>query len=81
MRQEHRLRLSSPPSSLQQNTKQNETFTPNVITLTHEHYEAMVRGMHLPFRAIEGGSVVGPFFWSSFDQDDENPHLRMSLSS
>lgn len=40
----------------------------------------MVRGMHLPFRAIEGTSVVGPFFWSSFDQDDEDPHLRM-LSS
>ncbi|KAL2114143.1 hypothetical protein VUR80DRAFT_449 [Thermomyces stellatus] len=62
---------------LQQNAQQNETFTPNIITLTHEQYEVMVRGMHLPFRAIEGTSVVGPFFWSSFDQDDEDPHLHI----
>jgi len=32
--------------------------------------------MRLPFRAIEGTSVVGPFFWSSLDQDDDDPHLR-----
>jgi hypothetical protein len=37
----------------------------------------MVRTLHLPFRAIEGTSVVGPFFWSAMDQDDDDPHLRM----
>lgn len=37
----------------------------------------MVRGMRLPFRAIEGTGVVGPFFWSSLDQEDEDPNLRM----
>jgi len=48
------------------------------VSLTHEAYEEMVRAMHLPFRAIEGSSVVGPFFWAAFDQDDEDPHLRMA---
>ncbi|SPO01163.1 uncharacterized protein DNG_03910 [Cephalotrichum gorgonifer] len=62
---------------LQQNAKHNETFSPNVITLTHEQYDVMVRGMRLPFRAIEGTAVVGPFFWSSFDQDDEDPRLQI----
>jgi hypothetical protein len=37
----------------------------------------MVRTFHLPFRAIEGTSVVGPFFWCDYDQDDENPHLQV----
>lgn len=37
----------------------------------------MVRKLHLPFRAVEGTSVVGPFFWSSMDLDDANPHLHI----
>ncbi|KAK3333602.1 hypothetical protein B0T19DRAFT_418555 [Cercophora scortea] len=37
----------------------------------------MVRALRLPFRAIEGTSVVGPFFWSAFDQDDDDPHLQI----
>jgi hypothetical protein len=61
---------------LQKNAKHPETFTPNYITLTPAHYESMVRTMHLPFRAIEGTSVVGPFFWAAYDQDGSNPHLR-----
>ncbi|EAQ89218.1 hypothetical protein CHGG_05837 [Chaetomium globosum CBS 148.51] len=40
-------------------------------------YEEMVRTLHLPFRAIEGTSAVGPFFWAAFDQDDEDPHLQI----
>lgn len=67
-------------SSLQQNAKHPETFTPHYISFTAEAYESMVRTLRLPFRAIEGTSVVGPFFWSSYDQDDEDPHLRMSKS-
>ncbi len=37
----------------------------------------MVRTLHLPFRAVEGTSVVVPFFWCAFDQDDDNPHLQV----
>ena len=36
----------------------------------------MVRAMNLPYRGIETNSVVGPFFWSAHDQDDDDPHLR-----
>lgn len=62
---------------LQLNAKHPDTFSPHHISLTHQAYEEMVRGLRLPFRSIEGTSVVGPFFWSSFDQDDEDPHLQV----
>ncbi|KAH6624947.1 hypothetical protein B0J18DRAFT_466127 [Chaetomium sp. MPI-SDFR-AT-0129] len=62
---------------LQQNAKDPETFTPSHISFSHAAYEEMVRALHLPFRAIEGTSVVGPFFWCAFDQDDDDPHLQI----
>ncbi|KAK0753398.1 hypothetical protein B0T18DRAFT_434170 [Schizothecium vesticola] len=62
---------------LQQNAQHPETFSPRYLSLTHKSYEEMVRALRLPFRAIEGTSVVGPFFWSSMDQDDEDPHLQI----
>ncbi|KAK6079301.1 hypothetical protein SCUP234_05854 [Seiridium cupressi] len=62
---------------IQKNAKQNDTFTPNYISLTAGQYESMVRTLRLPFRAIEGTSVVGPFFWAAFDQDSMNPHLQI----
>ncbi|AEO57656.1 hypothetical protein MYCTH_2304073 [Thermothelomyces thermophilus ATCC 42464] len=62
---------------LQQNAQHPETFTPCYLSLTHQAYEDMIRAWHLPFRAIEGSSVVGPFFWSAFDQDDDDPHLQI----
>jgi len=66
----------NPGCRLQQDANQNDTFSPRYISLSHANYEDMVRALRLPFRAIEGTSVVGPFFWSSFDQDDDDPHLR-----
>jgi hypothetical protein len=36
----------------------------------------MVRKLRLPFRAIEGGSLVGPIFWCDYDQDEDDRHLR-----
>lgn len=62
---------------LQQKAQHPETFSPKYISLTHSGYEEMVRALRLPFRAIEGSSVVGPFFWSAFDQDDDDPHLQI----
>ncbi|KAJ9161560.1 Magnesium transport protein CorA [Coniochaeta hoffmannii] len=62
---------------LQQKAKHPETFTPHYISFTAQAYESMVRTLRLPFRAIEGTSVVGPFFWSAYDQDDEDPHLQI----
>ncbi|KAB5523057.1 hypothetical protein GE09DRAFT_976810 [Coniochaeta sp. 2T2.1] len=62
---------------LQQKAKHPETFTPHYISFTASAYESMVRTLRLPFRAIEGTSVVGPFFWSAYDQDDNDPHLQI----
>ncbi|KAF5130063.1 hypothetical protein E5D57_006398 [Metarhizium anisopliae] len=59
------------------NAKDKDTFTPKVISLPKDSYEDMVRALKLPFRGIETTSVVGPFFWSSFDQDDDDPHLQI----
>jgi hypothetical protein len=72
----NRLMLTVP--RLQQNAKHPETFTPHVISLNPEAYRAMVMTMNLPYRAIESSSCVGPFFWAAWDQDEENPHLRIS---
>ncbi|CAJ2510187.1 Uu.00g060870.m01.CDS01 [Anthostomella pinea] len=62
---------------IQNNAKQNETFSPQFISLPPESYKSMVRKMHLPFRAIEGSSLVGPFFWCADDQDEANRHLQI----
>ncbi|GJC95376.1 protein kinase [Colletotrichum higginsianum] len=62
---------------LQKNAKHKDTFTPHTITFTADAYQSMVRAMRLPFRAIEGTSVVGPFFWCAYDQDDDDPTLQI----
>ncbi|KAH7354331.1 hypothetical protein B0T11DRAFT_126782 [Plectosphaerella cucumerina] len=62
---------------LQKNAQHKDTFTPFVISLPAATYASMIRVLRLPFRAIEGTSVVGPFFWAAFDQDDEDPHLHI----
>jgi hypothetical protein len=38
----------------------------------------MIVALNLPYRGIESTSVVGPFFWAAWDQDENNPHLRTS---
>ncbi|KAI8626862.1 hypothetical protein F5Y19DRAFT_466149 [Xylariaceae sp. FL1651] len=62
---------------IQRNAQHNDTFSPNFISLPHEHYQSMVRKMHLPFRAIEGGSLVGPAYWCEYDQEEDDRHLQM----
>jgi hypothetical protein len=62
---------------LQLNAKHPETFTPHIISLKPDAYKSMVVTMNLPYRGIESTSAVGPFFWCAYDQDEENPHLRM----
>ncbi|KAI0096335.1 hypothetical protein GGR51DRAFT_32538 [Nemania sp. FL0031] len=62
---------------VQKNAEHSETFSPNVISLSHEEYSSMVRKMHLPFRAIESGSFVGPVFWCEYDQDEDDCHLQI----
>ncbi|KAI1179990.1 hypothetical protein F4777DRAFT_356362 [Nemania sp. FL0916] len=62
---------------IQRNANDNDTFTPNYISLPRDHYRSMVRKMRLPFRAIESGSFVGPIFWCEYDQDEDDRHLQI----
>ncbi|KAH6888545.1 hypothetical protein B0T10DRAFT_55957 [Thelonectria olida] len=87
----HRRGVFAPPDNLrpgtkmlsgirlimQKTAKHNDTFKQKVISLPHDTYESMVRHMRLPARAIETTAVVGPFFWCSYDDDEEDPHLQI----
>ncbi|KKP06098.1 hypothetical protein THAR02_01794 [Trichoderma harzianum] len=62
---------------IQKDAQHKDTFMPRIISLPKDKYMTMARTLKLPFRAIESSSVVGPFFWCSYDQDDEDPHLHI----
>ncbi|KAM0459465.1 hypothetical protein ACHAPV_005653 [Trichoderma viride] len=62
---------------VQKDAQHKDTFMPKVISLQQEKYMSMIRTMKLPFRGIESSSVVGPFFWCAYDQDDDDPHLQI----
>ncbi|KAI1212470.1 uncharacterized protein F4807DRAFT_416262 [Annulohypoxylon truncatum] len=62
---------------VQKNAQHVNTFAPDYISLEKDFYESMVRTWHLPFRAIEGSSLVGPFFWCSHDQNENDRHLQI----
>ncbi|TDZ24425.1 hypothetical protein Cob_v002872 [Colletotrichum orbiculare MAFF 240422] len=62
---------------LQKNAAHKDTFAPHTISFPADTYESMVRAMRLPFRAVEGTSVVGPFFWAAYDQDDNDRTLQI----
>ncbi|RSL65617.1 hypothetical protein CEP54_004176 [Fusarium duplospermum] len=69
--------LSGVRLIVQKNAKNNDTFLSKVISLPCDRYASMVREMRLPYRGIETTSVVGPFFWCAYDQDDDDPHLQI----
>ncbi|KAL7928001.1 hypothetical protein ACQKWADRAFT_278458 [Trichoderma austrokoningii] len=62
---------------IQKDAQHKDTFMPKVISLPKEKYMTMIRALKLPFRGIETSSVVGPFFWCAYDQDDDDPHLQI----
>ncbi|KAF3073740.1 hypothetical protein CFAM422_004489 [Trichoderma lentiforme] len=63
---------------LQVDAQHSDTFAPRCISLPRENYSAMVQALHLPQMAIETSSVVGPFFWSTVDRDD-NGIIRLHM--
>ncbi|SPO01729.1 uncharacterized protein DNG_04402 [Cephalotrichum gorgonifer] len=69
--------LSSLRLVVQKDATHADTFNPEVVSLEIEHYESMIRTLRLPARAIEARSVVGPFFWSAFEPDKEDPRLSI----
>ncbi|KAF4121232.1 hypothetical protein GMORB2_2194 [Geosmithia morbida] len=56
-----------------------KTFDPQIISLPKDVYKDMVQVMKLPYKGIETSAVVGPFFWSVMDGDDDGkgPHLKI----
>ncbi|KAI1273648.1 hypothetical protein F5Y07DRAFT_391155 [Xylaria sp. FL0933] len=62
---------------LQKDAKHPETFSPVTLSLSASEYGSMVRILNLPFQAVGGTSIVGPFFWSNLDQSSNNPHLHI----
>ncbi|KAI2612926.1 uncharacterized protein GGS25DRAFT_477808 [Hypoxylon fragiforme] len=62
---------------VQKDAQHPDTFKPLHISLKKDAYESMVRTWHLPFRAIEGSSLVGPFFWCSHDDNEDDRHLQI----
>ncbi|KAK0716018.1 hypothetical protein B0H67DRAFT_582215 [Lasiosphaeris hirsuta] len=62
---------------LQLNAHNSDTFAPNVISLSRSEYTSMVRKWHLPTRAVEATSVVGPFFWYGHNRDSDDPRFQM----
>ncbi|KAI9649438.1 hypothetical protein NHQ30_002014 [Ciborinia camelliae] len=62
---------------LQKNAKHPETFGPDTISIPSYHYISMTEAWKLPFRAIECSNAISVLFWSSLDEAEENPHLRL----
>ncbi len=64
------------PPRLQKDAKHPETFSPMTLPFSAIDYHSMIKIFNLPFRAIEGTSIVGPLFWSNLDHEPNDPHLR-----
>ncbi|KAI9162756.1 Mg2+ transporter protein, CorA-like/Zinc transport protein ZntB [Paramyrothecium foliicola] len=62
---------------MQHNANHADTFRPNCISLPTSCYEDMFDVFRLPKSSVETSSAVGPVFWSSFDHDDDDPHLQI----
>ncbi|KAI1074703.1 hypothetical protein F5B20DRAFT_573946 [Whalleya microplaca] len=62
---------------VQKDASHKDTFAPHFLSLPYKDYESMVRTFHLPFRAIEGHSLVGPFFWCNYDHDEDDRYLQI----
>ncbi|KAM7198699.1 putative Mg2+ transporter-like zinc transport protein [Naviculisporaceae sp. PSN 640] len=58
---------------IQQDVKEPKAFFPGALPFKREQYELVVDTMNLPLEAIDGTSVVGPFFWWTYVEDPVNP--------
>ncbi|KAI1341422.1 hypothetical protein F5Y15DRAFT_431189 [Xylariaceae sp. FL0016] len=64
---------------VQQNVQNQKTFDPNVVSLEKDRYEAVVRKMKLPFRALESSAAVGPFFWWTMETDRDGAQVLQMI--
>ncbi|KAK8075393.1 hypothetical protein PG997_010056, partial [Apiospora hydei] len=62
---------------VQQDAKNEKTFSPGHISLPKESYKTMMDKFRLPLQALETSTVVGPFFWWAQHEDSEGKNLQM----
>lgn len=67
-------------TSLQGNAIHPQTFEPKFLSLPNGFHKKIVDAMHLPHSWIETLSAVGPFYWSGYEQNDDDLYLREWLS-
>lgn len=67
------------PCSIQQDAKNEKTFSSDHISLPKDTYKEMMERFHLPLQALETSTVVGPFFWWAHHEDTAGKHLREML--
>ena len=63
-------------TSLQRNAIHPHTFEPRFLSLPNGFHKKIVDAMHLPHSWIETLSAVGPFYWSGYEQNDNDLYLR-----
>ncbi|KAK7962039.1 uncharacterized protein PG986_002864 [Apiospora aurea] len=62
---------------IQQDAKDEKTFSPDHISLPKDSYKTMMETFRLPLQALETSTVVGPFFWWAQHEDSEGKHLQI----
>ncbi|TEY80403.1 hypothetical protein BOTCAL_0038g00010 [Botryotinia calthae] len=62
---------------LQGNAIHPNTFEPKFLSLPNGFHEKIVDAMHLPHSWIETLSAVGPFYWSGYEQIDNDLYLQI----
>ncbi|KAK7983568.1 hypothetical protein PG989_010970 [Apiospora arundinis] len=62
---------------MQQDAKNERTFSPDHISLPKDAYKTMMDKLRLPLQALETSTVVGPFFWWANYEDANGKHLQM----
>lgn len=80
--QTHKYELLTAQYRIQPEVKDPKAFFPGAIPFNKEQYKSLVKEMRLPAEAIDGTSVVGPFFWWAYVEEPGNPsdsHLRETL--
>ncbi|KAF7937182.1 uncharacterized protein EAE98_001496 [Botrytis deweyae] len=62
---------------LQGNAIHPNTFEPKFLSLPKGFHKKMVDAMHLPHSWIETLSAVGPFYWSGYEQNENDLYLQI----
>ncbi|TGO09095.1 hypothetical protein BTUL_0180g00280 [Botrytis tulipae] len=62
---------------LQGNAIHPNTFEPTFLSLPNGFHKKVVDAMHLPHSWVETLSAVGPFYWSGYEQNENDLYLQI----